>query len=167
MENNLQKKAFTLFELILVVIIIGLVYSLVLGKITNKKNIEVQNLKDLKKILIKNNINKLLVYDKCKKTKPYNINPELFKDIQVYTVINDNIEKVEFNPIKIKEEIYDVCLKFDINKNQSSSSYIIKQNDKYFVFHPYFQETKVFDNEDEAINNFVNKKEKDEYKNEI
>lgn len=163
----MQKKAFTLFELILVVIIIGLVYSLVLGKITNKKNIKVQNLKDLKSILIKNNIKQFIVYGKCDKTKPNKINPDLFKDIKVYTVKNETLEKVEFNPIQIKDEIYDVCLKFNINQNKSSSSYIIKQNEKYFVFHPYFQKTKVFTQEDEAISNFINKKEKDEYQNEI
>ena len=166
MENNLIKKAFTLFELILVVIIIGLVYSLVLGKISNKKNIEVQSLKDLKNILIKNNIKELIVYDKCKKTKPNSITPEIFNNIKVYTVRNENIEKIEFNPIKIKDDIFDVCLKFEINDNKSSSSYIIKQNEKYYVFHPYFQKTKVFDSEDEAISDFINKKEKDEFKNE-
>ena len=162
----MSKKAFTLFELILVVILIGLVYSLVLEKISNKKSVDMQNLKDLKQVLLKNNINKLIVYDKCKKTLPEKINPKLFKNIEVYTVKDESLEKVEFNPIKIKDDIYDVCLKFEINNNKSSSSFIIKQNQKYYVFHPYFQETKVFNSEDEAISNFINKKEKDEFKNE-
>ena len=160
----MSKKAFTLFELILVVVIIGLVYSLILGKINNKKKINITHIENLKSLLIQKNQNSLIIYNKCSYSN-LDIDINLFKNIEVYTVKNESLEKLSFPPVKIKDEIYDVCLNYKIYPNKSSSSYIIKKENKYIVFHPYFQNTSVFNNEDEAINNFINKKEKDEYEN--
>ena len=162
----MKKKAFSLFELILVIILIGIVYSLVLGKITSRKNIHINNIKDLKATLLHRGLKKLIVYDKCTKTIPNTINPNIFKNIEVYNLINNNIEKIEFNPIKIKDNIYDVCLKFEIFNNRSSSSFIIKKDKNYYVFHPYFRQTKVFDNIEDATDDLTNKKEKEIYINE-
>ena len=161
-----MKRAFSLFELLLVVIIISLVYSLVLNKINNKKRVNTTNLTNLKSSMLKKNQKLLIVYDKCSKSN-LDIDLTLFKGIKVYSLKGEVLEKKEFPPIKIKDEIYDVCFKYEIFPNKSSSSFIVKKDDTYFVFHPYFQKIKKFDNEDDAINDFINKKEKDEFKDEI
>ena len=171
-----MKKAFSLFELLLVVILISLVYSLVLNKINNKK-VNLTSITDIKSIILNTNCRTLVVYDKCSKILLYNnslnekckndIDMNLFKDIKVYSLKGEVLEKKEFAPIKIKDKIYDVCFKYEIFPNKSSSSFIAKKDEKYFVFHPYFQKIKKFDNEDDAINDFINKEEKDEFKDEI
>ena len=141
------------------------------------KNINFKLETDIKSIILKTSCRTLIVYDKCSKILLYSNNQNanckndidlnLFKNIKVYSLKDEVLEKKEFPPIKIKDEIYNVCFKYEIFPNKSSSSFIAKQNDTYFVFHPYFQKIKSFDNEDDAINDFINKKEKDEFKNEI
>jgi len=161
-----MKKAFSLFELLLVVILISLVYSLVLDKMNGKKKVNTTSLMNLKSSMLEKNQNLLIIYDKCSKSN-LDIDLNLFKDIKVYSLKGEVLEKKEFAPIKIKDKIYNVCFKYEIFPNKSSSSFIAKKDEKYFVFHPYFQKIKKFDNENDAINDFINKEEKDEFKDEI
>jgi len=167
-----NKKAFSLFELILVVILIGLVYSLVLGKINNKNNLKVHKLKNLKSILLSYPQKKieLIVYDKCKRVSINGIEKDfdtnIFKDIEVYDVEDERLIQINFDPYIQKEKVYDVCLRFNIYKNKSSSSYIIKKNNKYILFYPYFKNSEVYLTEDEAIEAFTNKKLLDIYHDE-
>ncbi len=165
----MNKKAFSLFELVLVVVIIGFVYSLVLGKINSKKNIHIQRLENLRQLLPKGS--ELIVFDRCSKVvlknSSKNINSNIFHDIQVFTVENDNLKEIDFSPFKDKENLYDVCLRFKIFDNGSCSSYIIKQNDNYIVFHPYFKKTEIYHDKDKAISAFLESDVLEEYKNEI
>lgn len=159
----MKKKAFSLFELILVVILIGLVYSLVLDKINIKKNIHIKELKSLKKLLPLDT--KLIVYDRCQKQ---NIKIDnIFKNIKVYTVENDSLKEVEFAPYQDKNgNIYDVCLRFQKFQNGSITPYIIKQNDNYVVFYPYFKEPEKFSDAQSAIDAFLETKLLKEFKDE-
>jgi len=171
----MKKKAFSLFELILVVVLIGLVYSIVLGRINNKKEVRIDSLKNLKYTLSQNNPNhkkfELIVYgDKCQNftlkgiEKELKLNPSIFENIKVYKVKNGNLERVDFPPYIKDDEIYDVCLRFKIFPNGSSSSYIIEKDEKYYIFNPYFLSTKVTNEKDEAINIYTQKELLDEYK---
>jgi len=170
-EVIVKKKAFTLFELLLVVILIGLVYSLVLGKMNNKKNLNINKLENLKSILLKYNQSKinLIVFDKCKRVlinhEEKDFDSDLFKDIEVFKVIDGTMQKISFDPLYIKDKVYEVCFRFDIYTNGSSSSYIIKKDDQYIVFYPYFKDYEIFKTQDEAIDALENKKLMDEYEN--
>jgi hypothetical protein len=171
-EVIVNKKAFSLFELILVIILIGLVYSLVLGKLDKKQHLTIKKLENLKEILSKNSSNSLemIVFDKCSRVlingKEKDFNSNLFQDIEVFTVENESLKKIDFSPITINEKVYDVCLKFNIFKNNSSSSYIVKKKDKYIVFYPYFKNSEVFTNESDAIDAYTNKELLEEYNDE-
>jgi hypothetical protein len=166
-----NKKAFSLFELILVIILIGIVYSLVLGKLDKKQNLSINKIENLKDILSNNSQSvRLIVFDKCSRViindKEKDFDKKLFKDIEVYTVEDDALKRVEFAPISINEKIYDVCLKFNIYKNGSSSSFIIKKGEKYVVFFPYFKNSEVFTNESDAIEAYQNTKLLEEFNSE-
>ncbi len=167
----MNKKAFSLFELILVIILIGIVYSLVLGKLDKKQNLSINKIENLKDILSNNSQSvRLIVFDKCSRViindKEKDFDKKLFKDIEVYTVEDDALKRVEFAPISINEKIYDVCLKFNIYKNGSSSSFIIKKGEKYVVFFPYFKNSEVFTNESDAIEAYQNTKLLEEFNSE-
>jgi len=81
----------------------------------------------------------------------------------------DIIEKRYEKEIIDKKE-QRVCLKYTLFPNGSGSSYIVHYREKYYVFHPYFEETKVFDDKEEAVKNFLHNelypKGADDYKNE-
>ncbi len=173
----MQKKAFSLFELMLVVILIGLVYSLVLGKMPNKKRVKITTLKDLKytlsKAKIANTTLQLIVYDRCNKfslkgsNKELDINPEIFQNIKIYKVKNENLDEITFAPYIKDDDIYDVCLRFYLYKNGSSSNYIIEKNEKYYIYNPYYPQTIVTTDKDKAIEIFTQKELLDEYKDQI
>jgi len=173
----LTKRGFSLFELMLVVILIGLIYSLVLGKINKKKVININKLENLKSVLSSSKNSEkiqLIVYDNCKKIhllgldKKLNIDISLFKDLTTYKLdTSNNLKKVEFTPILVDKKIYDVCFNFTIYENESSSNYIVKQNNKFIVFNSYFKDSYITDNEDDAIVNFTNKEVLERFKDEM
>ena len=102
-----------------------------------------------------------------------NVTLKLDKDanLKVFKVdrYGDLIEK------KYKKEIIDkkeerICLKYYLYPNQSSSSFIAFYKNRYYVFHPYFEEIKVFDEKEDALRNFLHNelypKGADDYKRE-
>jgi len=163
-----NKKAFSLFELILVIILIGLIYSIVLDKISNKNSLHINKIENIKGILKAKTTEKisLIVFDKCKRVlingKEKEFDSKIFQNIEVYRIKNETLEKVEFDPIFIKDKIYDVCFKFNIYKNGSSSSYIIKKENKFIILYPYFRDSKVVSDEDEAVKELTNQDLMDE-----
>ena len=172
-EVIVNKKAFSLFELILVIILIGLVYSLVLEKLDKKENLKIQRLKDLKNKLEKYKspqVN-LVVFNHCNEAlinnKKIDLDTKLFQKTTVYEVKDNDLVKKEFDPIVIKDRTYDVCFRFDIYKNGSSSAIIVKKENKFTVFPPYFKNPFVVDNEDEAKDALTNKKLLEEFNHEI
>jgi len=162
----LNKKAFSLIELLLVIILIGLTYSIVLSKHNDKKTLTVNKLENLKTILTSTKNNSTLqftVYDNCKKiltdskNKEINIDIKEFQNISVYrTDKNQNLVKITFTPLIQNNKTYDVCFNFNVYKNGSNSSYIIKQNEKYIVFTSFFKSPLVTQDKNEAIDFYLN-----------
>ena len=167
--DNFTKKnsdSFSLFELIIVIFIIGIVYSLVTINfpITEiKHKITLQNLKSYLISIKKDNIPlKLLCYDECQKcliyddnniNKSINLNLRLDEDLRVLRRdIFGEIRDIEFGKIDIDNREENICLEFNIFNNLSSSHLIIVDNDKYFAYPAYFRDVKSFKIESEAIN---------------
>lgn len=165
----MRKSAFTLFELMIVVLIIGIVYALVLNNFNSQKSVKILNIKELKDSLKplwkKGKRVDLVLYDDCKKAaividqeeintsyKP-KIKLSKFQNIQAYKVDRDSqLKQIEFPPVIIDKQLRSVCFKFTIFKNGSSSSYILKkQNSPYYVFYPYFEDVNESVDESEAI----------------
>ena len=165
----MKKSAFTLFELMIVVLIIGIVYALVLNNFNNQKSVKILKIKELKDSLKplwrKGKRVDLVVYDDCKKAaiviNQEEINtsykPKIklleFQNIQAYTVDRDSqLKLIEFPPLIIDNQLHSVCFRFTIFKNGSSSSYILKhQNGTYYIFYPYFEDVNESEDESEAI----------------
>ncbi len=173
MRNNLNRKAFTLFELMVVVMIIGVVYALVLGSFDPKKSVKIVTLQYIKDALspywTKGVKVELVIYDRCRESTllindqlqddvETNINAEMFKDIKVFKNDRHNGEReLIFSPLLIDKRLHKVCFRFTLFPNGSNSSYVIKSGKKYYAYFPYFEETYVTTALDDALEVFQKK----------
>ncbi len=167
----MNKKAFTLFELMIVVIIIGVVYSLVLGTFDPKKSVNITKFEDLKSALVpqwtKGAKVDLYLYDRCRKSAifindeikediKFELDIKIFKDIKVYK--SDRLgdkRKIQFAPALINDKVHKVCFKYTIFPNGSSSSFIAKSGKKYYTFFPYFEQTYISSRIDDALEHYT------------
>ena len=159
--------------MIIVVALIGIIYTVVLANFNTRKNVQIlkiQNLKDsLQPIYKRGKRIDLYIYDRCKKAVLF-VNGEVqesykpkidlseFEDIKTYKLDNmGELQELEFTPILLEAKLQKVCFKFSIFKNGSSSSYILKKDKKYYIFYPYFQDVNTSLDEDEAIDLLTHK----------
>ena len=168
----MNRKAFTLFELMVVVMIIGVVYALVLGSFDPKKTVKVINLKYIKDALTpywqKGVKVELVIYDKCKKSAllingepkedvELDMNMDMFKGIKAYKLDRHNGERdIEFTPIQIDNKLYKTCFNFTLFPNGSNTSFIAKSGKKFYLYRPYFEPTYVTTKLDDALDESKN-----------
>ncbi len=170
------KKAFTLFELMVVVMIIGIVYALVLGRFNPKQHIKIVQLDSLRDILTQKHKEgqrlDLVLYDKCRKSALFinneyqekmeiNLKPHLFEGVKTYKSDPFGHEReITFTPVIIENKLVPVCFHFTVYPNGSASNYIVAQKSRYYVFPPYFEDVNVTDSMEEALALFTHEKEK-------
>jgi len=169
----LRRSAFTLFEMIIVVALIGIIYSIVLSNFNTKKSVTIYTLKDLRKSLMpfwhKGRKVQLVIYNECQKAallindevnnsyKP-KIKLERFKDIEAYKVDEtEQLKKIEFPPVVIDDKVHNTCFNFSIFRNGANSNFIVKQDERYYIFYPYFEDVNESEDESEAIDMFTHK----------
>ena len=166
-----KRGGFTFFELLIVIFLIGTIYAIVLVNFNLSNNVKItkfENLKyNLQKIKKPNTLLEYYIYDDCSKfaifidgeiDKKLTIDFDIkgFENIKVYKNDRDAREKkIEFAPILIDNKLRDVCFKYSIFPNDSSSSFIVELNEVYYVFFPYFQETNVTTKLDQALNVYL------------
>jgi len=166
------KNSFTLIELIIVVLLIGLVYSIAISSYSKKNNIKIDDLTKLKEKLLtfktdeKDKIT-FVIYDNCKKNVVLINNEPSYKDIdsnidsniEVYTIdMYGNPKQIEFSDIILDGKKENVCFKFNIFPNNSNDSYIVKQKKKYYVFKPYFEHIQISSNLKKAVDIYFDEK---------
>jgi hypothetical protein len=160
----------------IVVLIIGIVYALVLGRMNPKQHMKIVNLESLRDILIQHHKPgerlDLVLYDKCKKIALFvndelqeemkvDINPSLFSDTEVFKSDPFGHErKIDFMPRVIDDKLVPVCFQYTIFPNGSGSNFIIKKKNRFYIFPPYFEDVNVTDSMDEALAYFTHEKEK-------
>ena len=166
-SNTLKRKAFTLFELMIVVVIIGVVYALVLSNFNTKKKVRIYKIKNIKEALMpyweKGKQLDFVLYDKCQKSALFinDIQAEKFEPlikasefdkIEVYKPdYRGEGQKQEFIPRLIDNTLHDICFQYTLFPNGSNSSYIVKKKNIYYIFYPYFQDVNVSENLENAI----------------
>ncbi len=157
----------------IVVVLIGSVYALVLTGF-NKKKVAITRLENIKDTLLpmwKKGVRvDLIIYNKCSQSVIFinneqqediesSLKSKLFKDITIYKIDSTNdTTKVELAPIIFDKKLYEVCFKFTLFPNGSSSSYIVEQNRRFYIFYPYFQDPKIFNSLEEAVDEYQLKK---------
>ena len=137
----MQKKAFTLIELLLVVVIIGAVYGLVIGsmkEITDKeKHLDFLSLPAFLKQMHQNNHIALTCIDDCRSCALY-IDGEKTRDIPPFMRdertlrfwrfdANLGTQELRFTPLFDEDNReFDVCFNYEIFEDGSSSEMIIE-----------------------------------------
>ena len=151
-----MKKSFTLFEIMIVLIIILVVYGVVFTTLSHKKHnlvsIKPDMIKDfLSKQDFQNNIELVCLKDyKCIVYIDNNISnisfQSLFKnDIEVYQFKKNRFEEIDFKDMEINDKNYEVTLRLKIYKPHNNKELVIKyKNDKLLYIHPYFTIIKTF-----------------------
>ncbi len=167
--------AFTLVEMLIVLILIGVVYSLILNRYKpEKEELFPHSQTPFRSILIplwNHSHIILLCEDKCKKCNIYNENGKIIKkikqslfkqnDVPKFYVFSDNgeINRKEFLHIKPQNSEERVCFRFDLYPNKSSSELILEyKNGKVLYLPPYFNDTLSFSSLEGLQNYFENLK---------
>jgi len=163
----LKRKAFTLFELMIVVVLIGVVYALVLSNFNTKKKVHILKVSNIKEALLpfwsKGKRVDFYLYDRCKKSALFinetyqeEVEPDIshseFANIEVYKPdYRGESQKQEFTPIMIEKKLHKVCFKYTLFPNGSNSSFILKKEKLHYIFYPYFQDVNSCDDLNEAM----------------
>ena len=151
-----NKRAFTLIELIIVLIIIGLVYSLYSPNFNNKK--KVTKFENLKEFLLQNYHAPLKLEcfgEQCKKCF---VNGKELKKYQLFNQRPKTYFFDEFGYLEEKNFNDDKkCFEFEIYDNKSSSNILVEKDLKFYLFYSFYQKNKVFNDFEEAQKAFDNK----------
>ena len=133
-----NRVAFTLLELIIVIIIIGLVYGVfIFNGDFNKKEISKHGFKELKNTLLNLGISPPLKLvcrgDNCEDCKVISNDKDDVK-IKLFTTEPQILEYDQHGYLGFKEYPDNYCFEFEIRKNLSSSNILVELNSKYYLF---------------------------------
>jgi len=142
---KINKKSFTLVEIILVVLIISLVYYFTISSFKFSSSIKSSSIDiyNIKTYLSKFNKEVTLTcIDDGKKClvmdSDENIIEEisnLFKNKPIVYEYNKNLNIIYFEDIELKHlDRYEVCFKYTINKYKKSEDMIVEVNNKFYIF---------------------------------
>lgn len=164
------KKAFTLIELIIVLIILVSSYFLVFSSsnFTIKEEKTKLSLENLKEVLLKNFVFEKSLSFFCIEdefTCFVKVDGKLNKDFEIknfFTTIPEiykyskKEEKLEFMPNKIDEISYDTIFEYKINSDFKANEFILDTlEDRVYVFNAIFEKPKTYESLSEVYDTFV------------
>ena len=162
----MKRGAFSLIELLIVVLIVGVVYTLAISNFENVKEGKTKptllNLKQKLDAIDARHLAKLICLDECKsctvwidakENEDASKEFEDFLDEQVKMYRYDTNfglmslqEKVFFNDEGQDEQI---CLSLSVDKNGVSEQVIVEYKDRFYDFTPYFKPPQVYSSSSE------------------
>ncbi len=153
------KKAFTLFELMIVVVIIGVVYALMIQNFNfgqmKKENISLSNLPKY----LRDNFSKskekvtFRCMDECSVCKIFMGGKsmqemesffEKYSSPEVYKLINGDLERIEFFDYVENQKRINVCFEYNLYPNKSTDKMVLGYDDKFYMYDNFFTPTKEF-----------------------
>ena len=166
----MRVKAFSLMEIIIVILIIGIVFSLVLSSYTTKKSDKgLLGIKDISAYISKSIPNAngdLYIYGKkCRdaffiteeslhvKTPSFNF---LAESIVLKQDIFENFVQIEFPTKEIEKRKKRVCFTMRFKDGKFFDKFIITSKHKHYLFSPFYQDIKTFSSLVLAKENYVN-----------
>jgi len=143
----IKKRAVTLFEIILAIILVGIIYSFALSSFTNKKIINTDNitLVNLKQKLLdydyENNIAIKCIADdfECFIFVDNILQKEtittLFKNKPTVYEYDNKLNEKEFSPLELEKlQRYDIVFQYSCNKYKQCTEQIVEYNDKVYIY---------------------------------
>jgi prepilin-type N-terminal cleavage/methylation domain-containing protein len=163
-----RSKAFTLIELLLVIIIMGIVYSFVGNSFVKREKVTetvtVHNLPDsIRKIGVEKA--KLQIFGReCDKFLWLSGDSQLTvdaplrigKELEVFSFdMYGELRKMEFGTIRIKNQTHKICMEFCLYSNGSTSSYVLQEGEKFYLYRPLQLQPEVFDSLSDAKESYL------------
>jgi len=159
----LQKKAFTLIELLIVIVIMGVIYTLAINnfdKLNDKtKTLSLSNLKEYLKSFPYQTKIELICTHRCLKcsvfvdnNKTKDIDKFLDSDIQKYKYDFDNgYIKIENDTFFNKKNVeQDVCFSYSLNKNRVGEQVLVEYKNRFYDFSDDLKGIKIYNSLEEA-----------------
>jgi len=150
-----SKSSFTLFELLIVILIISILYGIFVQKIASKEHLVARgdNLLHLNDLLQGYDFNEsaqIVCVDKCKSCYieidgKRQKELELFdSEVEVYDFdIHGLLSPLKFVPVFEDGNPKDVCFRYTLYPNGSNSSYIVHYKEKFYIFYAYMRPVQV------------------------
>ncbi|BCD68959.1 hypothetical protein [Nitratiruptor sp. YY09-18] len=165
--KTVSKSSFTLFELLIVILIISILYGVFIQKLHTKEHlVKSLGLQDIKTLLDGYDFNesaKITCINKCQECylfidgkKRDKIEGLFDKEMQVYDFdIHGILSPIKFTPLFDKNgNPQEVCFSYELFPNGSNSSYIVEYRDKFYIFYAYMKPVKVVDSITQAQKEF-------------
>lgn len=159
-----MRKGFTLLELMLVVVLIGIVYGSVINVFQRYKDkaidVSLISLEKYMQSFSHNNHVSLVCIKRCEECLLFvneefnqNVTPFIENDIELYRYDKDTgVKKLEVMPYfrsDGKEE--EACFRYDIYPDGSRTEMIVKNKTEVYAYPSYFGSVKKYESLDEAI----------------
>jgi prepilin-type N-terminal cleavage/methylation domain-containing protein len=148
----MSKKGFSLIELMIVIVIIGVVYSLALSKLhTPKTELQTPSFKNLKGYLASfsrdNKSVQLLCKKSCSKCAIYS-NGEKIKEIKSFFDASVEFYRYDFflGDVALQKEN---CFDFSVDADGVSDQIIILYKEKVYDYTPYFKDVEEYNSLEE------------------
>lgn len=141
------KKSFTLFEIIIVIILISVLYTFAIGSFTSKskKNLHTITLMNLKTELLKfeyektieiqcveDDLSCFVFSDGVKQDDKIS---NLFHEQPIVYKYNQNQDKIEYTPLELEEmERYNIVFKYSCDNYGKCSEFIVEDGDDIYIF---------------------------------
>jgi len=159
----LQKKAFTLIELLIVIVIMGVIYTLAINnfdKLKDKsKNLSLTNLKEYLTSQKYKKDAEFMCFNRCLECSLF-IDGEKTKDIDSFLDQDIKRYRYDFNYgyVEVENKVYfnekdveqDVCFSYKVDKNGVGEQLLIEYKNKFYDFSEYFEGVKVYNSLDEV-----------------
>ena len=145
----MRKKAFTLIELLLVVVIIGVIYGLVINsmqRINDKEaTLSFETLPTFLKMLHQQNSVAFVCIDNCQECAVY-VDGEMEREVNAFMKeervlhfwrfdANQGTQELRFTPIFDEDDReFDVCFRYEIFKDGSSTEMIVETDKKSYDY---------------------------------
>ena len=163
-NSFLQRKAFTLIELLIVIVIIGVVYTLSISNFERLTEKEApQTIATLKEYL--NDMNhtksaKILCLDDCSSCDIYIDDNKT--DMKLEDFLDDSVKtyryEFSYGYVEVEQDVFfnvegmeeDVCFSYEIEKNGVGDQVLVEFKEKYYDLSTYFENTVVYNSLEEA-----------------
>ena len=147
--KTVSKSSFTLFELLIVILIISIIYAIFVQRLSSKEQLlKSKGIEAIGELLERYDFNKsvsLRCTDKCKKcyifvdgNKTKEIDSPFTSEPKVYDFdIHGILSQLKFTPIfDENNNPQEVCFAYFRYPNKSASSYIVEYQDEFYIFYP-------------------------------
>jgi len=155
----MRVKAFSLMELIVVILLLGIIFSLGLSIFSSKKQIfdnsDIKNLPQyIQKIGLKKDAILYIYGDKCEKSSLISKNRiyddgTVFKFDKSYKVYKEDntgeLKSFVYLPEMLDKKEQHVCLEINFIKGRFVDKLLVDTSGGYLLFSPFYQEVKSFD----------------------